>query len=74
MNRTGWVLPLFPVLLALLCVLGGGGEGSCVGPKSPIRSRWRLPVGLGSLNKISVPSLLSYTLFLGLVQALASLE
>ena len=27
----------------------------CIGPRSPIWSRWRLPVGLGSLNKISVP-------------------
>ena len=36
----GCVLLLFPVLLAVLCVLGGGV--SCVGPQSPIRSRWRL--------------------------------
>ena len=27
----------------------------CSGPQSPMRSRWRLPAGLGSLNKISVP-------------------
>ena len=35
-------------------VLGGGV--SFVGLQSPLRSLWRLPVGLGSLNKTPVPT------------------
>ena len=46
----------FLVLLAFPCVLGGGV--SCVGLQSPMRSLWRLPVGLGSLNQTPVPSYL----------------
>ena len=36
-----------------------GGGVSFVGPRSPIRSLGRLPVGLGSLNKIPLPHLYS---------------
>ena len=45
----GFSLSFLPFL-----VCWGGGV-SCVGPQSPIRSRWRLSVGLGFFNKISVP-------------------
>ena len=50
----------FLVLLALPCVLGGWGFACCL--QSPIRSRGRLPLGLGSSKHAARLYTVSYTI------------